>query len=158
MWHVLTCERCVRVLRARVQAAGELLDNRSLALSGEPSWIRSGLECFTHSANMTSHDWMQMMQSAGDYILADIVEDKRCTTALYALVAACQACITTFCPADANGDDFDRGKIAALKIQVAEALSLCELVSLRAPCAYSTHLRTNGAIHSASFDNTYILC
>jgi hypothetical protein len=108
-----------------VQADGELLDQRSRSLSGEPTWVRSGLEIFSRSSTMTSHDWLQIMQSAGDYILAGVVQDKRRLTALYALVAACQGCLTAISPAGID----DREKINKLKIQVAEALSLCELVS-----------------------------
>jgi hypothetical protein len=100
------------------------MDARSLALSGEPAWIRSGLEIFTRASTMTSHDWIQVIQSAGDYILADIMTDKRREIALSALVQVCQEIITTESP---EGVD-DRDKIVALKIKTAEALSLCEMV------------------------------
>jgi hypothetical protein len=93
-------------------------------LAGEPSWIRSGLEIFSRAGSMTSHDWLQIMQSAGDYILADIVEDVRRRRALYALVEACHGCLTLISPAGVD----DRDAIVALKIKVAAALSLCELV------------------------------
>ena len=85
---------------------------------------------------MTSHDWIQIMQAAGDYILADIVEDGNRRRALYALVEACQDCLTFESPA--NGDD--REKIAALKIKVAEALSLCELVLPKTELAVMFHV------------------
>jgi hypothetical protein len=100
------------------------MDRRSLALAGEPTWVRSGLEIFSRSSTMTAHDWIQIMQSAGEYILANVVDDQRRMRALLALVDACQGVLTTISPADID----DREKISALKIQVAEALALCELV------------------------------
>jgi hypothetical protein len=102
------------------------MDTRSLALSGEPSWVRSGLEIFTRASTMTSHDWLQIMQAAGEYILADVVEDKRRLKALLSLVSACQGVLTNISPAGVD----DREQIVQLKIKVAEALSLCELVIL----------------------------
>jgi len=119
-----------------LQKAAALLDGRSLNLSGEPTWIRSGLEIFSRSSTMTSYDWMQIMQSAGDYILADIVEDVRRREALYALVEACRGCYTLLSP---DGVD-DRHKIIALKIQVAEALSLCELVLPKTELSVMFHI------------------
>jgi hypothetical protein len=94
-------------------------------LSGEPTWIRSGLEIFSRASTMNSHDWIQMIQGAGDYLLADIASNKRRETALFALVEACQLCLTMVSPAGVD----DRDKIVELKLKVAEALSLCELVS-----------------------------
>jgi hypothetical protein len=114
----------VDVSRVCVQEKGMLLDARSLALAGEPTWIRSGLQIFSRSSTMNSHDWLQMIQSAGDYIMADIVSNERRETALFALVDACQLCLTMISPAGID----DRDEILKLKIKVAEALSLCELV------------------------------
>jgi hypothetical protein len=119
-----------------MQEHGKTLDQRSLALAGEPSWIRSGLQVFSASSTMTSHDWIQMMQSAGDYILAEVVEDKRRLIALHALVAACQGCLVNASPAGVD----DREEIVALKIKVAEALSLCELVQTHASRARCLHV------------------
>lgn len=118
-----------------VQTEAELLDARSLCLAGEPTWIRSGLEIFSRASTMTSHDWLQVIQSAGDYILADIVADKCRREALYALVEACSACLTLVSPAGVD----DRDKIVALKIKVARALSLCELVLPKTEMAVMFH-------------------
>jgi hypothetical protein len=103
------------------------MDRRSLSLAGEPTWIRSGLEVFTRASSMTSHDWLQMMQTAGDYILEGVSTDVTRLDALFGLVAATQAIIAATSPAGVD----DRDAIGKLKLQVVEALSMCELVHTR---------------------------
>ncbi len=118
------------------------MDRRSLSLAGEPSWIRSGLEVFTRASSMTSHDWMQMMQGAGAYILEGVSQDTTRLDALFGLVAATQAVLAVVSPAGVD----DRDAIHRLKLQVIEALSRCELVQTRArlsaihthTCVFST--------------------
>ena len=58
--------------RLRQKTTGALLDERSRALAGEPSWIRSNIEVFSHSGTMTAHDWIQIITKAGDFILHNL--------------------------------------------------------------------------------------
>lgn len=114
-----------------------MLDARSLALAGEPSWIRSNLEVYTHGSTMTSHDWIQLVQSAGDYMLADLFPDKpRRAEALYALLAACNAVLNITSAFDSE----NRDAINALKLQCVEALVLCESVLPRSELAVVFHV------------------
>ena len=103
------------------------VDGRSRALAGEPSWVRSNLEIFTHASTLTSHDWIQLVQSAGHYILAGIFPDRaqqRKEKALQALVAACNAVLTM----TSDRDSDSRDQVDRVKVQVVEALCLCESV------------------------------
>jgi hypothetical protein len=103
---------------------GLLMDRRSLALAGEPTWIRSGLEVFTRASSMTAHDWLQMMQFAGDYILEGVTKDTRRLDALFGLVEVVQEICATITPADVD----NRDAIGKLKLKLVEALSQLELV------------------------------
>ena len=48
------------------------LDDRVLSLGGEGAWMRSGLEPWTNPYATKMHDWIQLIVTAGDYILSDI--------------------------------------------------------------------------------------
>ena len=50
-----------------------LIDDRTRGLAGEPSWIRSSVEACRHASNLNAHDWLQLMSSAGGYVLADVL-------------------------------------------------------------------------------------
>ena len=98
----------VCTFHAQCQVKGELLDRRSRSLSGEPSWIRSNIEIFSHSGACTSHDWIQLIQSAGDYILADVLDDGPKSDSLYGLLWICNKLLTTTSPFDTdNREDVD---------------------------------------------------
>ena len=101
-----------------------MLDNRSLSLAGEPSWIRSNIEVYTHGGTMNSHDWLRLVQGAGDYMLADLYEDTYKMDALYALVAACNGCLTKTSAYDSD----NREEANKLKEDVIVALCKCESV------------------------------
>jgi hypothetical protein len=87
-----------------------MLDKRSRVLGGEPSWIRSNVEIHTHGGTLTSHDWMNLIQSAGDYILADLYPKLPYRMdALYSLLAACNEVLNMVSPADDdNRDEVDK--------------------------------------------------
>lgn len=102
---------------------GAKLDERSRALAGEPSWIRGCLEVYSHPSHLKAHDWLRLIQDAGDYILHELYPDhpNRMDT-LYSLIAACGACILgTSAHTSDNREQIDR-----LKLQVIEALCKCE--------------------------------
>jgi hypothetical protein len=99
------------------------LDARSRNLAGDPSWVRSNVEIFTHSSTMTAHDWLVIMSDAGEYILHGVFDTHK-NDALLALLAATGACLKATCAVDSDQrDDIDR-----LKLQVVEACCLCEAV------------------------------
>jgi hypothetical protein len=105
------------------QEEGATMDARTLALSGEPTWIRSGIMAFTHGSKMNSHDWIQTMQCAGQYILAGLYpEHSWKMDAISSLLAACNGILTMTSPKETeNRDQLDR-----LKLQTVEALVKCE--------------------------------
>ena len=112
-----TCLCCIS------QTQKELLDQRSLNLAGEPRWIRSGIQIGTKTSALTAHDWLRVMQGAGDYILAGVCEPGSVREeALYALLSACQGLLETESSADHPNDD----ALQALQMEVLEALCLCE--------------------------------
>lgn len=77
----------------------------------------------TKTSNLTCHDWLRIMQGAGDYILAGVCEPGSLReAALYALLAACQGLLEIECSADHPNDD----SLELLAVEVIEALSLCE--------------------------------
>jgi hypothetical protein len=109
-----------------LQEQGERLDTRSRNLAGEPKWIRTGLEIFSKTSSLIAHDWLQLMQGAGDYLLAGIFDaDSSRQDALYKLLAACSACMATECSVDSPQDD---KVLDDLRLQMLEALCLCEAV------------------------------
>ena len=119
-----------------MQAAGKMLDDRSRSLAGEPTWIRSNLEVFSHPSALTSHDWIQLVKGAGDYVLADLFVDSAKAEAIYSLVAACNTCFAlTSCH-----DSDDRVNMELVKLQVVEALCTCEAVFPRTELAVMLHV------------------
>lgn len=101
-----------------------LVDQRTLALAGEPTWVRSNIQMMGHSGALNDHDWMTIVHSAGDYVLADLFDNPCFGDALYALLDVCRQCVEfcSTCVTD-NRADVDR-----LKLAMAEALTLCEQV------------------------------
>lgn len=100
-----------------------MLDKRSRSLAGESSWVRSNLEIFSTPGHFKAHDWLRIIQDAGDYILHDLFPDNpQRMEALYSLVAVCNACITM--TSAYNSDN--REQIDRLKLRVIEALCKCE--------------------------------
>ena len=55
-----------------VQDVGQELDRRTMSLAGEPSWIRSNLTVFSKKSTVTSHDWLQLVAAAGDFLFAGL--------------------------------------------------------------------------------------
>lgn len=112
-----------------------MLDDRSRALSGEASWIRSNIEVFSRPGNLTSHDWIQLMQSAGSYLMADIFDDDDKNDAVMGLVDACQICLTAVsCHTSENRD-----RIQQIKLSVVEKLCKAEAVLPRTEMAVLLH-------------------
>ena len=106
------------------QINGKKMDTRSLALAGEPSWIRSGIEVFSKGGGLNSHDWIHLVQSAGDYLLAGLFEAhplKQRT--LFALLKVCNSLLQTSSPYTSE----NRETIDQLKVEVVEALCLVEI-------------------------------
>jgi hypothetical protein len=78
---------------------------------------------FTHGSKMNSHDWIQTMQCAGEYILAGLFDGRK-MDAVSALLKACNGLLTMTSAKDTdNRDQLDR-----LKLRTVEALVKCESV------------------------------
>ena len=108
-----------------LQATKARLDTRTRALGGDGAWIRTNMEVFAHKSQLKAHDWMQLLQSAGDYVLADLFpQQPERAEALFKLLAVCNTMLNT--TSDHTSDN--RDQIDALKVQVVEALCLCEAV------------------------------
>ncbi len=74
---------------------------------------------------MNSHDWIQLVQTAGDYVLGGLFShDPRKEKALHSLVAVCNSILQT--SSDYKSDN--RDQIDKLKVMVVEAIVLCEMV------------------------------
>jgi hypothetical protein len=101
---------------------GPLLNRRSLNLAGEPTWVRSGIQIWDHASTLTAHDWIKIIQSAGDYILADAHPDPLFMDAIYSLLEVCNSCLTA---TSAHGSE-NREIMDLLKLQTTEALAKCE--------------------------------
>ena len=117
--------------------SGAAMDKRSLALAGEPSWIRGGLQVFTHLSVLTAHDMMNVSSRAGDYIFANLFPvspDKE--DCLYTLLKVMQECqhLTSTVHTD-NREDVDR-----LKLAVIEALCKCEAFLPRTEMSVMFHI------------------
>ena len=82
---------------------------------------------------MNCHDWIQLVQTAGDYVLGGLfAHAPRKENALHDLLAVCNKLLQT--SSDFQSDNRDR--IDALKVQVVEALVQCESVlpATELPC------------------------
>ena len=116
---------------------GNAIDKRSRALGGEPRWIRNNCEVFSKPSVLKAHDWMLIIQQAGDYVLADLYPDNpRYMAALYALIAACNSCLTTISPVDSE----NREQMDQVKLKVIEALCKCESVLPKTELAVMFHI------------------
>jgi hypothetical protein len=120
-----------------MQETGRKIDARCRALAGEPTWIRSNVEIFEHGSTLNSHDWIQLIQSAGAYILAGLYPDKpQRMKAITALLDACSKCLVMNSAADSdNRDDMDK-----LKLEVTVALCKCEAQMPKTEMAVMFHV------------------
>lgn len=124
-------------VRTFPQAEGEKLDARGRSLAGEPSWIRSNVEIYSHGANLTAHDWLQVVQSAGDYVLANLFPDyPHRMEAIHALLAVCSKILRATSAVDSN----NREDLDALKLEVVVALCHCEAAFPRTEMAVMFHI------------------
>jgi hypothetical protein len=106
--------------------SGQELDRRSLSLAGEPSWIRSNIRLFSKGGDLSAHDWIQLVQSAGDYLFRNLLRDHRFEIALLQLRRVCNDVLEHVSPAD---EEHREGTtVAELKVKVAESLSKLESV------------------------------
>jgi hypothetical protein len=104
---------------------GEVLDSRSRSLAGEPSWVRSNLEVYTHGSSLTSHDWLQLIPSASEYLLQGLFpDDSRKLPALLGLASVCRELLEISSPVDNE----NRQELNHLKSKI--VLVLCELESV----------------------------
>ena len=116
---------------------GEEVDKRSRALGGEPRWIRSNCEIYSKGSLLKAHDWMMLIQQAGDYVLADLYpEHPRFMEAIYSLISACNMCLTTISPHDSE----NREQMDHVKLKVIEALCKCESVLPKTELAVMFHI------------------
>lgn len=95
------------------------LDERSRALAGVAGWIRSNIEVCSHQGALNSHDWLIIVQSAGDYLFHGLFpEDPDKIESLLALLEACNLCLSTSSAFDSE----NREEIDKVKLTVIEAL------------------------------------
>ena len=90
------------------------LDERSRALGGVVGWIRNNIEVCTHAGALNSHDWLIIVQGAGDYLFEGLFpDDELKLEALYALLQACNACLKATSAYDSeNREEIDKVKLA----------------------------------------------
>ena len=129
------CKECLASW-ALSQEKSDLADQRTLALAGEPKWVRSNIQIMSHSGVLNDHDWMTIVQSAGDYVLADLFDNPCFGEALYALLDVCRRCVE-FCSTDVTDN---RADVDRLKLAVAEALTRCEQVFPRTELCVMLHI------------------
>lgn len=114
-----------------------VLDNRSRALGGVAGWIRSNIEVCTHAGSLTSHDWLVLVQGAGDYLLQGLFPaDVQKRESMLALMSACNACLQCTSAFDSE----NREEVDKVKLQVIEALCDIELVLPRTELAIIFHI------------------
>ena len=92
-------------------------------LAGSPDWIRSNLDIHSKGSTLTAHDWMRVIQDAGDYLFHGLFpEHPQRLIALYELVDATNLCLTATAPAVSE----NRNRLGYVRLRVIEALSTFE--------------------------------
>jgi len=82
---------------------------------------------FSKGSDLNAHDWIQLVQSAGDYLLRDLYPSyPRYEHALLRLREVCNLLINFESPADE--EEREGNTVAELKVKVVEAM--CELASV----------------------------
>lgn len=95
------------------------------SLAGEPSWIRSNLTVFAKKGKVFSHDWLNLVVGAGEFLFAGLFPGKPLRAeAIHDLVAAIRAMLQTTSAFDSD----NRDAIDKLKLQTIVALVKCETV------------------------------
>ena len=113
------------------------MDARSNALGGEPRWVRSNLEVYSHASALNAHDWLQLVQCpAGSYVFKHRGGDERRGAAIRAILLACRAIIATVSPDESE----NRDEVDNLKLQVVEALCMVEATFPRTELAVMFHI------------------
>ena len=79
-----------------------------MTLAREPSWIRSNLAVFSQPGVLTSHDWIQLVQAAGDYLLPGLYEDPKMMEAMFSLLTATQECLNLTSDHNAVAENVDK--------------------------------------------------
>jgi hypothetical protein len=116
---------------------GAKLDERTLRLAGEKKWVRSGLMIHSHGSALNSHDWLEIISSAGDYVLADVFPDERQRMdALLSLVLLCDELRR----ATSAHDSENRDVIDRLKLRVVEVLCKVEAAVPKTELAVMFHI------------------
>ena len=119
------------------------MDERSRLLSGEPTWIRSNIEVFSKGSALKSHDWIQLVQSAGDYLFAEVFEDQNISEAIFSLLSVCNKLLTWSSPYgrwDEQEEKVQQEKTMHLKVEVIEALTKIEFVVPKTDLPVMFHL------------------
>ena len=102
---------------------GAILDRRSRMLGGDPDWIRNNLDIHSKSSTLTAHDWMRVIQDAGDYLFEGLFpQNPERLDALYQLVDATNLCLNATSAAESE----NRDGLSAVRLQVLEALCTFE--------------------------------
>ena len=131
-------EKCCKDLESwkLTEEEGKAMDARSLALAGDPSWIRSNVEVFS-GKGLTSHDWFQLVLAAGEYIFAGLYPNNLLRMeAIFGLITCVQAMLKMQSPFDVD----DRAELNELKLQVVSALVECEAALPRTELPVMLHL------------------
>lgn len=112
------------------------LDQRSINLGGEPRWIRSGLKICEKTSSLNCHDWMNIMQAGGEYMLHGVFPaGSGQMMALEGMLDACRGILAaTSVAADDSRDDLDK-----LKLLVAESLTKFEVLAPRTELSILHH-------------------
>ena len=101
----------------------KLLDQRSMQLGGESTWIRSNIKVCSKASTLKAHDWFLLIQSAGFYLLRDIFPPASDALAsLYMILEATSLCLRATSACDSQ----NREVIDHIKQQVIEGLCALE--------------------------------
>ena len=105
----------------------EKLDKRSRALGGDPSWFRTDLNVYTKPSELKLHDWMQLLLWGGEYVFHDLYPDHPGRMeALYSFITVIRRLNIIISIPDIDEDDDEDPGLEELKVDVINALALCE--------------------------------
>jgi hypothetical protein len=113
------------------------LDQRSINMGGEPTWIRAGLMVCEKTSSLNCHDWMNLMQAGGEYMLHGVFPaESDQMMALEGMLDASRGVLA----AVSKADDDNRDELDKLKLMVAESLTKFELMAPRTELSILQHV------------------
>lgn len=100
-----------------------MIDARTGALGGEPTWFRTDLRAYSKPWQFKKWDWLQLSMWAGDYVFHDLYPDHpERMNAIYGFLD----CIRGIVGCTSTADDLDDTAIGKLETKIVEALCQVE--------------------------------